>query len=204
MVVAVITVRVVQATADKVIDVIAVRHALVSTGWAMYVTCAALPWSALRRICGARLDDMLVDVVSVRMMQVPIMQVVDMIAVTDGSMTASRTMLMRMVGVCGVRAGRHDRPPLSYSHSSGRATVDADGYQEFESKEKLADHAYCFASTHVVRRTGAERDTVDGRAISTTIRDGSPSRPPSFRHFKQNVTAADPSLSQENPAALSG
>jgi hypothetical protein len=138
VVVAVITVRVVQATADKVIDVIAVRHALVSTGWAMYVTCAALPWSALRRICGARLDDMLIDVVSVRMMQVPIMQVVDMIAVTDGSMTASRTMLMRMVCVCGARAGRHGRPPLSYSHSSGRATVDADGHQEFESKEKLA------------------------------------------------------------------
>jgi hypothetical protein len=45
---------------------------------------------------------------------------------------------------------------------------------------------------------------VDGRAISTTIRHGSPSRPSSFRHFKQNVTAADPSLSQENPAAFSG
>jgi hypothetical protein len=49
----------------------------------------------------------LVDVVVVRVVEVAIMQIVYVAAMTDGGMSAARPMLMRMVGVSLGGASRH-------------------------------------------------------------------------------------------------
>ena len=91
---------------------ITVRHSLVTARHTVFVcgivAGAAMRWSATHRICVARLDYMLVNMVSMRMMQVSIMQVVDMITVADGGMTAFRTVLMRVPIVRRLGACRHD------------------------------------------------------------------------------------------------
>lgn len=50
---------------------------------------------------------MLVDVTFVRMVEMTIMQVIDVAGVTDSGMTATRTVLMSMIGMGWCRAGRH-------------------------------------------------------------------------------------------------
>jgi len=51
------------------------------------------------RIGSGHFDRVLVDVIPMRMMQMPIMQIVDMFAMPDGRVPASGSMLMRMIGV---------------------------------------------------------------------------------------------------------
>jgi hypothetical protein len=56
---------------------VAMRHGLVAARRAVFVcgivAAAAMLWSTTRRICAAHLDNMLVNMVAVRMMQMPIM-----------------------------------------------------------------------------------------------------------------------------------
>lgn len=75
------------------------------------VTAAAMSWGASRGVCAVRLDDVLVDMVSMWMMKVPVMQVVDVTAVTDSRVTAVRPVLMLVSGVCCVGAARQNRSP---------------------------------------------------------------------------------------------
>ena len=103
VVVAVIAVRVVQVVIDEIVDVIAVRHGFVPAARAMDVvgrmTGAAMVRRALVGIRVRDLDHVLIDVVVVHVMKVPIMQVVHMIAVTDGRVAAHGTVQMRVIGV---------------------------------------------------------------------------------------------------------
>jgi hypothetical protein len=115
VVVAVIPVRVVQVPIMQVVDMITVRHGLVAARWAMcvsrLVTRAAMRRSALHRICAAHVNDVLIHVIAVWMVQMPIMQIVDMITVTDSGMPAGWTVLMRVPSVCRVGTCRHDASP---------------------------------------------------------------------------------------------
>lgn len=112
VVVTVIAVRVVQVTINQVADVVAMRDSLVTAARAMhmsrFMSVAAMIRGADIRIAIANLNHMLVHVIFVRMMQVTIMQIVDVVAMLDGGMPAARPMFVRMIGVFRVRTARHD------------------------------------------------------------------------------------------------
>lgn len=103
MVVAVPGMRVMQVTADEIIDMVAVRHCLVPATRSMRVRigmCAA----GVSRRAGSRIpavdgDDMFVVMAVVRRMQMTIMQIIDMVAVTDGSVTAAGGVHVAVAGV---------------------------------------------------------------------------------------------------------
>jgi hypothetical protein len=111
VIVAVTAVRVMQMIADPVVGVIAMRHGLVAaTGpvdMSGIVTAAAMTGSAALRILGRHLDHMLVDVTLVRMMEMPLVQIIGMSMVTHGRMAAAGTMLMGMPGMLLGGAGVH-------------------------------------------------------------------------------------------------
>ena len=71
------------------------------------VAATAMRWGAAYRIYGAGLDNMLVDMVVVRVVQMPVVEVVDVTIVADRRMTAVRSMLMRMTFVRRVAVGCH-------------------------------------------------------------------------------------------------
>jgi hypothetical protein len=94
VVVAVVAMRMVQVPVDQKVDVIAVRHRLVAAPGPVLVSrlmafATVLRRAALGVLC-RYLDHMLVDMVCVRVMQVPIVQIIDMIAVAHGGMAAAR------------------------------------------------------------------------------------------------------------------
>jgi hypothetical protein len=101
--VAVIAVRVVEMAADEVVDVITVGHALVTAAFAMCVVgCVVAAVMARRAGLGSRgvhLEHVLVDVIAVRMMQMTLVQVVDVVAVLDGRVPTSGAVLVRVLRV---------------------------------------------------------------------------------------------------------
>jgi hypothetical protein len=115
MVVAMIAMRMMQVTVDKVVDVIAVWYRFVSTARPVHVACimsaAIVVRRTLIRVFRADLKFVLVDMIAMRMMQVTIMQVIDMIAVLDSSVSAVRAVLMVVVGMMRFITGTHTEAP---------------------------------------------------------------------------------------------
>ena len=94
MIVAVIAVHVVQVTGDQVIDVVAVRDRRMAAAWTVDVTLRVARALMLRR-AHARVrrvhgDRALVDVIAVRVMEMPVVNVVDVAGVANGLMAAGR------------------------------------------------------------------------------------------------------------------
>lgn len=92
MVVAVAVARVVQVAVDEVVDVIAVGHSLMAAVWSV-VVCSFVSLARVARLAAGRVgvtdgDDVLVDVVAVWVVQVTIVQVIDVIFVPNGRVTA--------------------------------------------------------------------------------------------------------------------
>jgi hypothetical protein len=106
VIVAVISVRAVEMVSHEVIDVIPVRHGLVPAALAVHViavvSVAAMLGRAALRTCVVDLQHVLVDVILVRVMQMPGVQVIDMVAMYHGTMATSRSMLVGMIRVNGV------------------------------------------------------------------------------------------------------
>ena len=110
----------VQVPADEVVDVVAVRNLFVTAAGLMHVRdlmlAAGVLGRAVRRIGRADLQDMLVDVVAVRVMQMPVVQVVEVVAVLDRRVPAIGSVLVGVVwvnGVLGISHGREHRPSPS-------------------------------------------------------------------------------------------
>ncbi len=103
MVVAMVAVRMMQVAVDKEVDMVAVRHGLVAAARpvpvALIVTGADVIGRAGAGIAGAHLEDMLVDMAAVRVMEMAVVQIVDVITMLDRSMAAGWAMLVRVVGV---------------------------------------------------------------------------------------------------------
>ena len=99
MVVAVTVMRVMQPPGDQVVDVIAVRDRVVPAAVAMGVRRVAV--GRLGVTAGVRVvdgDRVLVHMVLVRMVQMPVMQVVDVILVAHGRVAAAVAMDMGVSG----------------------------------------------------------------------------------------------------------
>lgn len=103
MIVAVIAVRMVQMIANAIIDMVAVRHPLVTAARAMnmtgFVTAAAMVSGTNIRVRSRHLDHMLIDMPFMRVMQMTVMQIVDMPFVTHGLVSTARSVLVRMFWV---------------------------------------------------------------------------------------------------------
>ncbi|HVW51951.1 MAG TPA: hypothetical protein VHC91_16435 [Trinickia sp.] len=120
VVVAMIAMRVMQVAVDQIVDMIAVRDRLVSASGPMNVIRGMGATLMVRRtsirIFPAHLDPMFVDVVTMWMMQMPIMQIVDVVAVPDSGMAAVRAMLMVMVGMMRFVACAHRETPRFWGY----------------------------------------------------------------------------------------
>jgi hypothetical protein len=111
VIVAMVAMRVVQVPIDQIVDVIAMRHRLVTTPGAVLVGGVMPSATVVRRACrgvrGGDVDPVLVDMVTVLVMEVAVVQVVDVTVMTDSGVAAARTVYVGVIGVGRVRAGGH-------------------------------------------------------------------------------------------------
>ncbi len=116
VVVAVVAMRVMKMTSDAIIDMVTMRHRLVAAARAMNMTrlmpAATMVGGANFGVLAGYLNHVLVDMIAMRMVEVPVMQIVDVAAVAHGRMSASRPVLVSMVGMGWGRASRHERVPF--------------------------------------------------------------------------------------------
>jgi len=101
MIVAMATMGVVKMASDQVIHMVSVRHGFVTAVGAVYmalrVTFTFMFRSTVLGIGLADVYDMLINMVAVRVMQMTIMKVADMVIVRDASVTAFRAVGMGMI-----------------------------------------------------------------------------------------------------------
>jgi hypothetical protein len=111
VVVAVAAVRVVKMAGDQIIHVAAVRHRLVAAAGAVrmarVVPAAAMIGGAVVGVRSRYLDHVLVDMILVRVVKMAVVQIVRVAAVAHGRMSATRSMLMGMIGMGVCRASGH-------------------------------------------------------------------------------------------------
>ena len=106
MIVAVIAVRMVQSAVHKIVDVVTVRHRLVSAARAVLVGAVRFR-RAVHRVCRGDLDDMLVDMIIVHMVEMTIVQIIDMAVMTYRGMSAVRAVNVSVIGMMLLQTGRH-------------------------------------------------------------------------------------------------
>ena len=107
VVVAMIAMGMMQPSTHEVIDVVAMRYCLMSAGRSMRVRAAYLR-RALHGICGIDCDNMFVDMVVVRMVEMTIMKVIYMAVMPNCSVPAARAVLMGVVRMTLLNASSHD------------------------------------------------------------------------------------------------
>ncbi|WP_196766882.1 hypothetical protein [Burkholderia territorii] len=152
VVITVVAMRMMKAAVDQVIDVIAVRYSLVPATRTVHMS--RLMVTAVRctfvRIFRADLDLVFVDMITVRVVQVAIMEIVYVVAMLDCGMAAVRAVLMVMVSMMGFVAGTHahllcsrDRAKASNGrlftiHRTGPTNDEPTGSRPFREKTELA------------------------------------------------------------------
>ena len=99
-----IAMRMVQVAIDQIVDVISVRNCFVTAVGAVNVACvmpaALMVWRASRWVCIGNVQVMLFDLsVWPHVVQVPVVQIIDVIPVLDTGMFAVRTMNVVVLGV---------------------------------------------------------------------------------------------------------
>jgi hypothetical protein len=101
VIVAMIPMRMMQVAVDQIIDMIAMRHRLVTAIRTVLVIARMAAAIMIRRalvgIAGAHVDGVFVEVILMRVMKVAIMEIVHVIAVLYRGVAAARTMLVGMV-----------------------------------------------------------------------------------------------------------
>jgi hypothetical protein len=118
VIIAVVAVCVMKAPINQVIDVIAVRHRFVAAvqpmNMCLLMSGAVVVWCTPDRIHRGDLDSVVVHMAVVRVVQVPIVKVVDVAVVLHGGVSTIRAMLVKVFpGMFGMRI-RH-----VYSFMSG-------------------------------------------------------------------------------------
>jgi hypothetical protein len=113
--------RMVQMPIHEIVDMTVMRHGLVSAAGTMDMARLMTGTAVIRR-AGIRvrlrhLDHMLVHMVAMRMVQMAIMQIVDMVAVPHRGMPATGAMRVAMVGVVGLRTATHYQISSSWNHT---------------------------------------------------------------------------------------
>lgn len=116
VIVAVVAVGMMQVSIDQIVDMISVGHRLVTAIRSMAVSrvmpAAAMLGRTAIRVCRTDLDDVLIDVIVVRVMQMAVVQVVDVTVVPDCDVAAALAMDVRMIGVNGMIVCGHGSSPF--------------------------------------------------------------------------------------------
>ncbi len=111
-----VAVRMVKVAIDEIVDMVAMRDRLMPASRPVHMTWLVSGATVVRRatirILGRHFYDVLVYVIGMRVVHVPVVQVVDMIAVAHRRMTAGRAVLMRMIGMMRLGALCHRGLPL--------------------------------------------------------------------------------------------
>jgi hypothetical protein len=98
-----VAVRMMQMSVDEIVGVIPVRHRFVTAARTMpmrrIMSAATVVGRAAIGVGCAHLDDVLVDVIFMRVMQMTVVKIVDVAVVPNRDMTAARFMRVRVVGV---------------------------------------------------------------------------------------------------------
>jgi len=107
MVVAVIAVRMMQMTVNKIVDVVTMRYRLVTTTWAVnmirIMTTALVRWCAAIGIGLTRFDTVFHNgPIFANMMQMPVMQIVDVVAVLNAGVLTVRSVLVIVIFVLSI------------------------------------------------------------------------------------------------------
>jgi hypothetical protein len=88
VIVAVVAMRMMKMASDAIIHMVAMRHRLVAAAWAMNMTrfmpTATMVGGAIIWVLARYLDHVLVDMIFMRMVEVPLMQIVDVATVAHG------------------------------------------------------------------------------------------------------------------------
>jgi len=103
-----IAVGMVQPAVDEIVDMVAMRHLLMSTVWTVRM-CAVKLRRAFHGVCGVDRDDVFVHVIPMHMVQMAVVKIIDMALVANRGMSAIRAMLMGVVGVVLLGACGHWR-----------------------------------------------------------------------------------------------
>jgi hypothetical protein len=102
-----IAVRMVQPTVNEIVDMIAMRHLFMSAVWTMRMRAVDFR-RALLGICGVDRDGMFVHVILVHMVKMAVVKIIQMAIMANRGVTACRAMLMSVIGMMLLGAGRHD------------------------------------------------------------------------------------------------
>lgn len=141
MIVAVIAVRVVQVSVDQVVDVIAVGNRFVAAAGSVLMLVLVLgggvPCCAAVRVFVIDRDPVLIDVTLVRMVQMPVVEIVGVTVVADGEMTAVRPVFVVVAGVHGVIAFSHAG---SFSSVRGQHASPAPALAQIAGHENHSQH----------------------------------------------------------------
>lgn len=120
MIIAMITVGMVQPAIYEIVDMVTMRHRFMSAVWTVCV-CAVDFRRALHGICGVDRDDMFVHVIVVHMVEMAIVKIIHMAVMANRGVPAVRAMLMSVIGMMllGADRSRHDRVLSSFRTMSG-------------------------------------------------------------------------------------
>ena len=117
MIIAMITVRMVQPAVYEVIDMITMRHLYMSAAWAVRVRAVDLR-GAVHGICGIDRDDMFVHVILVHMVKMTIVKIVHMAVMANRGVSAIGAMAMRMALMVFFGTSGHRQTPYAWGPRS--------------------------------------------------------------------------------------
>ena len=104
---------------DKIVDVVTMRHCFMTASGAVLVAFTADLWRAAHGIVVADRNDMLLNLIAFWVFKVPILKIIDVVAVADGHVAAVRAVLVSVAGVSGtghlVLLFSRERHPRAFS-----------------------------------------------------------------------------------------
>jgi hypothetical protein len=112
VVIAMAIMRVMQPSVHEIIDVITMRHLFVSAARTMRMRAPGLRRAA-HGVGIANLDNMFVDMIFVRVMQMTIVQIINVVVMAYGRVPTVGTMLMCVITMMPLGAGGHGFAHLS-------------------------------------------------------------------------------------------
>jgi hypothetical protein len=159
VIVAMVAVGMVQMSIDQVVGMVAMRHGFVSAAWAVpmrrIMSAAAVVRRAAVGIRRAHFDDVLIDVILVRVMEMAVVKVIDVTLMADRDMTAARLVDMRMVGVNRVIVRSHGLSFLGSMKMFATRLLCVGPCSDVA--ERILD-GRCRLATPALRRVNATRD----------------------------------------------
>lgn len=108
MIIAMITVRMVQPAVDEIIDMVTMRHLFMSAVWTVRVRAVDFR-RAVHGICSVDRDGMFVHVILVHMMEMAVVKIIHMAVMANRGVSAFRAVLMSVVGMVFLCACGHWR-----------------------------------------------------------------------------------------------